>query len=349
LKAEHRDVKVDDACELDEHEFPGESHVLVKMGVKMKEKEERLIVVGDNLAQLDEALINDLKGFTNTKFLLALSSNDTPRWQVLPQSSPLQQFFQLNFQYRNTEKILDFMHFQWDFVLTAHKTTDNLHHQRPPSFALKADQDEILQSLPTPLPSSPHPVLWLPVLPREDIAGETLKVLKCTLKGGDQPMQVVVLYSSPNIDHRMHLKSEAKNICNAGQTELDTFTWKSYPAHEYRGCEAPVVILLGDNLEMDYISRARKQLVIVTTGERMELTEDFYYKYQQRRFFCGVNEFKTYADQREKLQLAADLGNVLKMGKSRYKIWNSYKPLEFPFHRSQTTVYSNDCAHCIYS
>jgi len=107
LKPQHRDVKVEDVCELDE--FPEESHVLMKMGSKMEEKEARLIVVGDNLTQLDEALINDLKGFANTKFLLAMSSNDNPIWQVLPESSSLQPVFhlrQMDIPLHNTKQTL---------------------------------------------------------------------------------------------------------------------------------------------------------------------------------------------------------------------------------------------------
>ena len=84
-----------------------------------------------------------------------------------------------------------------------------------------------------------------------------------------------------------------------------------------------IVILLGDDLRLAYISRARNQLVMVTTGEMMELTEDFYSKYKQRSSkydFATHQTFRIFSDWNNKgdigdlLQLSADLGKVYKMG-----------------------------------
>merc|ERR1739842_79132 len=90
-------------------------------------------------------------------------------------------------------------------------------------------------------------------------------------------------------------------------------------AIDYRGREAPVVILLvDDNLPMEYFSRARNQLVIVTIGRKMELTEEFYSKYEQRRSkYSFAADPEVVVDIRDMLQLSADLGKLQKMGEDK--------------------------------
>ena len=61
----HKNVKVVGQVELNE-EFPGDSHVLVSMGSKMEEGEDRLIVVGDEMFDLPP---KDLKCFKKNKVL----------------------------------------------------------------------------------------------------------------------------------------------------------------------------------------------------------------------------------------------------------------------------------------
>ena len=156
--------------------------------------------------------------------------------------------------------------------------------------------------------------------------------MKCILPTGGQ-LEVAVLHAA-----WMHgCVDAAKEICRAGERELGTFTWKHYPAPDYRGCEAPVVILLGYGFWMEHISRARNQLVMVTTGEKMELTEEFYSKYEHRRsklsftadevseklsFTAGAED---KGDIRHVLQMSADQGRLQKMGDKRI-----FLP-EFPF------------------
>ena len=178
----------------------------------------------------------------------------------------------------NTQKILAFMHFQSEFRNEVSKTTENPDYQHCTRLFNQADPGESQQSLPKPLPSSPHPVVWLPVPPTQDLVRETLEAMKCILPTGGQ-LEVAVLHAA-----WMHgCVDAAKEICRAGERELGTFTWKHYPVPDYRGCEAPVVILLGYGFWMEHISRARNQLVMVTTGEKMELTEEFYSKYEHRK------------------------------------------------------------------
>ena len=84
-----------------------------------------------------------------------------------------------------------------------------------------------------------------------------------------------------------------------------------------------------DYLMMDYMSRARNQLVMVTTGERMELTEEFYSRYKQRRSkFDFTSDENNRGDMRDRdmLQLSADLGKLKKMGEDT-RIFQT----EFPF------------------
>ena len=136
--------------------------------------------------------------------------------------------------------------------------------------------------------------------------------MKRILPTGDQGLQVVVL-------NRLQAhRSEAKKICNAGKRELGTHTWKHFIADDYRGCEAPVVILLGGDIWywMEDISRARNQLVIVTTGKETELTEEFYSKYKHRGSKYSFSE-DGEGHFRDMLQLSADLGKVHKMGDER--------------------------------
>ena len=244
----------------------------------------------------------------------------------------LQQIVKLGSQYRNTQKILAFMHFQSEFRNEVSKTTANPDYQHCTRLFNQADPGESQQSLPKPLPSSPHPVVWLPVPPTQDLVRETLEAMKCILPTGGQ-LEVAVLHAA-----WMHgCVDAAKEICRAGERELGTFTWKHYPAPDYRGCEAPVVILLGYGFWMEHISRARNQLVMVTTGEKMELTEDFYSKYEHRRsklsftadevseklsFTAGAED---KGDIRHVLQMSADQGRLQKMGDKRI-----FLP-EFPF------------------
>jgi hypothetical protein len=304
----HRDVKVQLISELIK-EFPEGSNILRTMGRKMEEEGTKLIVVADECRQIDEKLWEDFKSFKHTKFLLALTAHTDP-----PTSS--QQIVKLRSQYRNTEKILAFVHFQLEFRNEMRKTTGN--HYFLPTAAEQADPGE---SLPKPLPSSPHPVVWLPVPQTQDLVRETLEAMKCILPTGDQ-LEVVVLYESPAYESESEpLQDAAKEICRAGERELGTFTWKHYPTTDFNGCEAPVVILLGYRLSSQASSRARNQLVIVTTGKKMELTEEFYSKYEQREskysFTADEGDKGVVGGIRDMLQLSADLGKLQKMGEDK--------------------------------
>jgi len=312
----HRDVKVVKKFDLSK-EFPGDSHLLVRLGSKMEEEGTRLIVVGDEIHEtfeIDDEMCKNLSGFKHTKFLLALAAH-----KKLPNS--LQKIVKLQSQYRNTEKILAFMDFQQEFVNEVRKTTGNPCFLSPFAAAGQADPGE---SLPKPLSSSPHPVVWLPVTQTQDPVRETIETMKCILSMGDK-LEVAVLYNYDGYDH-MGFGDTAEEICTVGERELGTFTWKHYQDLDYIGCEAPVVIILGDHPDMEYVSRARNQLVMVTTGEKMELTEEFYSRYKNRRSkfdFTADEEYK--GDWRDSLQLSADLGKVKKMGDKR--IFQT----EFPF------------------
>ena len=78
---------------------------------------------------------------------------------------------------------------------------------------------------------------------------------------------------------------------------------------------------------MDHISRARNQLVMVTTGKKMELTQEFYSRYEQRRSkFDFTSHEHNDGDMRDMLQLSADLGKLKKMGEDT-RIFRT----EFPF------------------
>ena len=83
-----------------------------------------------------------------------------------------------------------------------------------------------------------------------------------------------------------------------------------------------VILLVDDHLPMEYFSRARNQLVIVTIGRKMDLTEEFYSKYEQRRSkysFAADPEvgLEVVGDIRDMLQLSADLGKLQKMGEDK--------------------------------
>jgi len=313
---ERRDLKVVREDELEE-EFPGTSHLLVRIGRKMEEGGARLIIVVDEFeGDFDDKMVDDLKAFKNTKFLLALrASGYSAIDQQLKRlkSSRQQQIVELRSQYRNTEKILAFLRFQREFAEEVRKATDNPDYKLPGNpETIKADPASTPQSLSKPLPSSPHPVVWLPA-EKDRVVTETLEAMKRILPTGDQGLDVVVLYLA-------NYKSAAEEICNAGKRELGTHTWKHFHAYIYIGCEAPVVILLGDyGFWMEHISRARNQLVIVTTGKEMELTEEFYSTYEHRGSkysFSATNE-RGGGDVRDMLQLSADLEKVHKMGDER--------------------------------
>jgi hypothetical protein len=271
----------------------------------------QLIVVADECRAIDDTMWEELKRFKHTKFLFALAAVSDP-----PTSS--QQIVKLRSQYRNTEKIFVFIHFQSEFYNEVRNTTGKLVF--PPTAA---DQADLGESLPKPLPSSPHPVVWLPVPPTQDLVRETLEAMKCILPTGDQ-LEVVVLYESPAYESESEsepLQDAAKEICRAGERELGTFTWKHYPTTDFNGCEAPVVILLGYRLSSQASSRARNQLVIVTTGKKMELTEEFYSKYEQREskysFTADEGDKGVVGGIRDMLQLSADLGKLQKMGEDK--------------------------------
>lgn len=317
----HKDVKVVTKVEL-EKEFPGNSDLLLRMGRKIEEEETRLIVVGDEM-YTDLEIVGELKHFKHTKFLLALHAELSPDEKLLKDLGQ-----KLQFQYRNTEKILAFMHFESEFCNEVRKTTGNPDYRL--TIIIRRLTTDPGESLPKPLPSSPHPVVWLPVTDPQNLVRETIEAMKSILKTGQQHLDVVVLYDR----HIASMSDAAKEICNAGERELGTFTWKHYAANDYRGCEARVVILLGDSLWMHYISRARNQLVIVTTGKKMELTEEFYSRYEQRRSkFDFTSDEHNNGDWRQKsgdcrdmLQLSADLGKLKKMGADT-RIFRT----EFPF------------------
>ena len=363
------DVKIVTEGEvLDEFSGALASGYVMGMGRHMEllaedEEEARLIAVGDEMhfsTNLDENLISNLKRFKNVKFFLALTANDRPNfmagtdWQKVAESPPQQHIVVLRSQYRNTPKILAFMHFQWEFAEEVRKTTANPEYKlrtipEPQRSTIRAGPAETMQFLPKPLPSSPgrkslslcclgsetddsssgrpttHPVVWLPVPPEKDLVRETMDAMKRILPTGDQhPQKVVVLHTTFNNYHASNEREDvARKICEAGEKELGTHTWCHYHAMDYIGCEAPVVILLGDDLRLEYFSRARNQLVMVTTGEKMELTEDFYSKYKQRsskhdftthQTFRIFSDWNNKGDIRDMLQLSADLGKEYKMG-----------------------------------
>ena len=74
----------------------------------------------------------------------------------LPESSPRQQIVELRSQYRNTDKILAFMNFQFKFVEKVKETIDKPKCRLLSTFmALKADPP-LARTLPKPLPR----ILW---------------------------------------------------------------------------------------------------------------------------------------------------------------------------------------------
>jgi hypothetical protein len=304
-------------------EFPGDDSLLVDIGKKMEEEKTRLIIVGDEMLEChlgNHCLYDEkLAGFQHTKFLYALAAHIEPHEREL-KSFP--HIFKLRSQYRNTEKILAFMHFQWEFCNEVRKTTGNPDYTLRKIVKKQVDPGETQQSLPKPLPSSPHPVVWLPLpnlqYPMEMLVRETLKAMKCILQTGDQHLNVVVL---DFFAEDMIASMARRKICEAGERELGTFTWEHSEAINYRGREAPVVILLvDDHLPMEYFSRARNQLVIVTIGRKLELTEEFYSKYEQRRSKYSFDPevgLEVVGDIRDMLQLSADLGKLQKMGEDK--------------------------------
>ena len=79
------------------------------------------------------------------------------------------------------------------------------------------------QSLPKPLPSSPHPLVWLPV--EKDLVGEKLEVMKSllppvsVLPPGYKRL-VVVLKDG----YTENVVKAAEAICNEGQRAMATYT-----------------------------------------------------------------------------------------------------------------------------
>ena len=161
----------------------------------------------------------------------------------------------------------------------------------PQRSTIRADPAETMQFLPKPLPSSPgrkslslcclgsetddsssgrpttHPVVWLPVPPEKDLVRETMDAMKRILPTGEGGCAAHYLQQLPMVIYHASNEREdvARKICEAGEKEQGTHTWYHYHAMDYIGCEAPVMILLGDDLRLEYFSRARNQLVMVTT------------------------------------------------------------------------------------